>query len=477
MDQRLSRGTLLRVSALAGLGMFGAGCTGLRVPGSRGPDASSGSAPGALTLGAGGMVTAVPGLMSRYGAVQPRVWWVKPSYRNGVSRPEFELWNGMAWESDILTWSGEPLDAALHQRNFDPSILQAGAASSFAWRGHTYALPLTQYPWAVQWRADVFTAAGLPAPASDWTLDDFTAVCSELQVYAKSGKQPAIQTPLGPLGGEKALWVPPNVLLWSPAFGDWGLWTGFALGFGGRPVVGGRFRLTDAGTVQGLGRLVDLARRFAAPPPKFAGPTTAVGLPSVPPLPAGACDVASRPYAMQFTPYVPPLGPLAPPAGCTPVWQWARLPRFPADPVVPTAVVGMGLQDGNAVRPGQAPKPVAQALPYIQATADLILWLYGSEAQALLAATGLPPVLADPQAQARFWSQAASSAKVVGDWAHFQPYTAGWPALPPAKLVGDALTPAVADPAQLPALLAAAEKQMNAWVQQAFYRSGSSATG
>lgn len=469
MDSRLTRRGAVRAACLTGVGLLATACARPFTPA---------SAKAGLTLGAGGLLAAVPHLMASYAALRPQEHWVLPSPFHGqyamLAPTRFNLWTPVPWDSEALTWEQEPLDQGLRRRNFDPAVLQPGLASAFSWRGGTYALPLMQYPWAIQWRADVFEAAGLPPPAADWTLDDFTAVCTELQGYARSGAAPAIHAPLGPLAGQKFLWIPPDSWDADVGLGTWGLWAGFAVGFGGSTAANGLFRLTDPATVEGMGRLVDLAARFALPPLTMKGPPmTSSGLPSIPPLPASACD-STRPYAMQFSPYVPPLGLLAPTAGCAQIWRWARLPRFPMNPVIPTAVVGVGLRDGSAhqaitgakPQPAVPPMPVAQALPYIDAAVDFILWTYGSDAQALLAAAGLPPVVADAKAQARFWALTGDDAQPVGDWTHFQPYSADWPAIPPANLIGDALSQALADPTQLPALLAGAEKAMNDWVQQ-----------
>jgi ABC-type glycerol-3-phosphate transport system substrate-binding protein len=71
----------------------------------------------------------------------------------------------------------EPLDAALRQDNFDPTILGVENVKVFARNGHQLALPFTVWPWGLRWREDVFAAANVSPPSSTWTLEDFEGAC------------------------------------------------------------------------------------------------------------------------------------------------------------------------------------------------------------------------------------------------------------------------------------------------------------
>jgi len=157
-------------------------------------------------------------------------------------------------------------------------------------------------------------------------------------------------------------------------------------------------------------------------------------------------------FALDFLAYEPEVASLY-----GPKWRFARLPLFPVTPVIPTLFVGAGL---NA--PPGMPADIID--PYESAAVEFVTWSYGAEAQALLAAAGVAPVLADAAIQKGFWTAASGNAEAIGDWRHFVNFAAGWPADPPSQIMADALTQAVQAPATLATLLAQAEQAMNAAV-------------
>jgi len=391
----------------------------------------------------------VPQLMEGFNAAQRNVVLKRPVY---FVKDPLELEPMPQDFVDQFYPQALPLDVPLRKINFDPSTLLPGSVAAFTRQGHVYFLPITQYPWCVRWRTDAFQAAGLPDPDPRWTLGDFEGTCEELQGLAASGRLSGLHAALGPVFGQYPVRDAKGRLqatFFGAGSAGGGLWQGFAVGFGGSLVQAGRFRLTDPNTLAGLGHLVDMARRFALSPDKV--PITVTGM-------AGFTDR----YAMEFMQY----DPLAHPGPLhlfeyDARWHYARLPVFPTNPVIPAAFQGQGLVH----RPWEGPPPAGSVITrYVNGTAAALLWLYGTEAQRLLMAAGVAPVTADSTAQGAFWSTVDPAARSVGDWQHFVNYAEGWPAVPPATIVAQALEGAVRDPGTLGQQMAQAEQQMNAWM-------------
>jgi ABC-type glycerol-3-phosphate transport system substrate-binding protein len=333
-----------------------------------------------------------------------------------------------------------PLDSALRPLNFDPNTLLPGSVQAFTGADGTDALPTTVAPWCVAWRTDAFQAAGLPDPDPHWTLDAFETACAAIQKVATAGKVRGLAAVLAPMVGDVYKITDTSThttQFLSGSLSGQGLWVGFARGFGGGVIDKGRFVLSDPATIAGLGRLVDIAARYGLPPAKV--PTQVHGIPALFDL-----------FAMDFVPYRPGL---APTYGDR--WRFARLPQFPVASVIPTLLTGAGLS-----APPRMPADVIG--PYVTAAADFLTWSYSSDAQAMLSAAGIAPVLADANTQARFWTRSSANAQAVGDWRHFINYAEGWPAYPPRQIMGDTLSQAVQTPASLGAILVQAEQKMNA---------------
>ena len=475
---RLRRRDVLR---LAGAGAPVALLAGIAGCSRRAAQGSSASPSAPLPLRVGPTVTAIPGLISAFNASQ-RAITLLPFASSGppprgmgrelqiASLTQYELPRGSAL-------SFEPLDAALRLPNINLPALTRGTEPALQFGGETYGLPLTQLPWGVRWRTDVFAAAGLAPPAADWTLAEFEAACTRLQEFAASGKEPSIATALGPFRAEYGMPVGPLSTFWvGSVFEAAGLWQAFVVGFGGSATSGGRFTLTASQTVQGLRQLVDLARRFGSP----ASPAAKGFAPT--PQQQGAvlsgCPSDGGNYGMWFAPYVPPLRfktPLAPPSANCGQWQWARMPRFPAEAVIPTIVSGLGLKWQPPDIPGAKSPPRAPAsavTEYASAAVTFVDWLYGDQAQALLRQAGFIPVSSAADVQGPFWATAAPDIRALGDYADFQDYAAGWPAVPPTDYVGQALEQALTQPGQLNALLTAAEQKLNSWLDQQGHAAG-----
>lgn len=316
-----------------------------------------------------------------------------------------------------------PLDAALRAANFDPTVLASGSLEPFVLQGHTIALPFTAIPWAVQWRTDAFTAAGLPSPSPDWAFDDFRDACAALSSLAASGRVKGLQGALAPLVGDPA----PGAREWYPSALTYpGLWQAFVWGFGGTIVNDGQYRLTDSSSMKGFTNIVDLARQYSV---------------------SQAAAMAGG-YALSFNLYRP--GQL--PAG----WQWARLPRFPEKPVIPTVSVAQGLAY-RSTAPGTPPPPEASML---SAAVEYLLWWYTPAATSLLMAESTPPALAGAAEQESYWKSKTGGAPAVGDWANFQDCYSGLPSAPDA-IMYDAINHVVTGKADIQDALATAQKNMN----------------
>jgi len=320
-----------------------------------------------------------------------------------------------------------PLDSDLRALNFNPALLLPGSVEPYVRKGQTLALPFSEIPWAVRWRTDAFAAAALQPPRPDWGFADFRNACAALQALSASGRLRGLHgalapvvtgTPAIPAGGHPAHAGP----VYVGALSYPGLWQAFVWGFGGSLVANGQFHLTDPATVRGLSALVELTRDFAVSP----------------------ADALAGSYAMALSLYQP--------GGLAANWKWARLPRFPVDPVIPTVSVAQGLATTDH------PKPPAADL--VTATAQYLLWFYTAEATALLVAAGTPPALAGAAVQTEYWARRQGDG-AVGDWRNFRDCYAGFPFIPFATMYS-AIDQVLAGAVDLRSALATAEQAMNA---------------
>jgi len=326
--------------------------------------------------------------------------------------------------------------------------------AAWTFGGRVSGLPVSLLPWGVRWRRDAFTAAGIPPPASDWTYDDFRSAGARVQALAASGHLKGLGSALGPIAlplpGSPHTVAPgliegPKGGVFAPALVlGTGLWQGFVWGFGGSVAHRGRFFLTAPQTVAALQQLVDLAREYSVPARYMSALPTDT--------PPAAWDAAVRSlFAMEFAPYNSgyPL-----PAG----WAWARLPRFPVEPVVPTQSTAVAVE---ASKPGGAP-PAPDA-PETLAAARFGVWLDSAAGIAVTAPRGLAPALAAPSIQTTFWTgRSLDGAAALGDWHQFRGVYDGFPAVLSRDYVAQALSDAMAGTANLADALAGAEKRMNA---------------
>ncbi len=69
----------------------------------------------------------------------------------------------------------EPLDPMFAKDSFDKSDFESSIMQGLSHEGTQYALPYDVGPWMVYYNRDMFEAAGLKAPAMDWTFDEFKA--------------------------------------------------------------------------------------------------------------------------------------------------------------------------------------------------------------------------------------------------------------------------------------------------------------
>lgn len=134
--------------------------------------------------------------------------------------------------------TAHPLNVALQSSNFNPATIQSGALDAFRdAEGRLRGLPVSQAPLAVRWRRDVFAAAGLAAPAADWTIADFEGACAQIAALIRSGRAPDLLAPLYPVFSYGNYWG----IGAMPA-----CWGSFAWGYGGSLTDGGAFAPDDA---------------------------------------------------------------------------------------------------------------------------------------------------------------------------------------------------------------------------------------
>ncbi len=350
---------------------------------------------------------------------------------------------------------------ALRRKNFDASrLLLPGTLRAFSdTRGNVYGLPLSVLPMGVVCNLTAFKAAGLAPPAADWTIDDFENACAALQGAAQAGRLPkGVYGALPPMGGRATIPVGRGaVLYWYGALSHPGLWGAFAQGFGGTVVREGHFDLTGTATVKGIGRLVDIARRYGG------------GAGMVPKTPAESAAMKQG-AAMSFT--------SSPPPARVPAtsYRLARFPKLPLLPVVPATPLGVGLV--RAV--GRLTTALAFPLASVPTAAEdavvaYALWAYRTAQQHPQLATLAPPALADTALQTTYWATPARQTvgyDQVGDWRNMAVVESAWPSTGPAPgpvprtrtadIMLTLLTQAVFENADVGSILSDATEQLNA---------------
>lgn len=412
----------------------------------------------------------IPGLLQGYVQANPRVrFWVRP---NGVSatvpkHSPFVVtstkarqfpYSYLTYGGNFAAWDLAPLDPVLRSHNFNPALVLPGLIDGFTYGAQIYALPTFLAPAVVAYRRDAFDAAGLAAPAPEWTLEDFEKTCTVLKGVVESGTVPGLRSVLPAMVGRTTVSPRsggmPAHQVWGQLYYATALAAGFALGFGGTLTQAGRFHLTNDATVAGLSKLVDLVRQFGGGPDLLPVPT--------PPVASGP----TVSWAMD------PVGTF----NATPLWvtkpsrtpeslplAYASFPRMPVRPIIPVDVTGTGL----AYTPSQKAPPAGLSSDDLALGADFLLWLYTPGPQRLLADYDLPPVVTNAAAQNAFWAKPPDGMQPPQDWRRFVDYMAGWPGLPPPEIMYAALSQAVAEPGTLKAALTQAETAMNTWADGA----------
>lgn len=191
-----------------------------------------------------------------------------------------------------------------------------------------------------------------------------------------------------------------------------------------------------ATAVQGLARLVQLARDYGAPTDR---------------LPGSMAETATyqQGAAMTLDYYLSPV--------CK-GWRWVRFPRMPVRPIIPTQLRGWAL--GYTSGDGKIVTAPASDAGAEDGAVQFALWTCGQQRKnpgALLA----PPVVADASAQSAYW-RAQSGAAPLTNATDMWVVGAGWPALTlqfvdPVLL---ALSQAMAG-GDLPSLLQTAAAKLN----------------
>lgn len=340
--------------------------------------------------------------------------------------------------------------------NFDPSVVLPGALEAFMARGVPYGLPVGVTPMGISCNPRAFTAAGVTLPSPGWTLDDFEATCAALAAAIQAGRVQGVIAPLPPLVGHSEWTVGQARYLWDGEMLRTGVWGGFVLGYGGTIVTAdGRFDLTNQGAVQGLTRLVEIARAYGAPQ-RYVPRNIRAGQ---------TLDAAA---AMRFQPFQQ--------SGLTATLHWVPFPKPPARAVLPATLTGvapaMVFSCGGYLEQLQ---PSAVPVEALEATALYARWVYALAAAHPSLPGMPPPVIADDRAQNAYWTlNSAGASGPAVDWGSYAFVEAGWPLTGPAGslagpgdseaqwLVFQALTEAVVQGSPLPALLAATTRRLNA---------------
>lgn len=344
------------------------------------------------------------------------------------------------------------LSLALRAQNFESNSLVAGAMSAWSWQGRVLAVPFSEVPWGIRWRKDVFAAAGLARPKPNWTFGDFAQTCGLVQKVVRSGRIKGVTSTLGPITspaelankpGQKHV-IGPGGVGFPTAMQFPGLWQAFVLGFGGTIAKGGRFVLTDSQSELGLRALTDLVQEYSVSVSEM------IAIPTNTPLSEWLSAVQNL-YGMTFDIY-----PGSHLSGISSEWEWARMPRFPIQPVIPTVAQAIALQKGAASRPPESDSRLAAA------TAALGTWLNAPEAFEL---TKIPSARVDVASQSTFWSAPWSAqAAVLGDWRNFRDAFSGFPTLPSQDYVQQAVSEVLSGDVDLQTALARANQRLNAEV-------------
>ncbi len=336
------------------------------------------------------------------------------------------------------------LNEAMRLSNFEPRALLPGALACFSdVGGGVYGLPVAVHPIYVLCSVQALEASGLPVPPpASWTVEDFAAACLAVDAATRAGKRTGVIAALPPMVGK----VRVGAATYSGSLAMSALWTAFVLGYGGSIVRGGRFALDNPGAVEGLARLVSLAREYGAPSADLLTFNT------------GGLRPGTAP-AFWFLPY---LGEGVP----GPAWCAARMPRFPVRPVVPADAEGVTLvrpAGGTGYTTSYTQAPPAAAL---RAVVEYALWRYGISRANPSGSYLPPPVLGAAAAQRGYWEAQAKRAPglgALGDWQQYVFTGAGWPSVAPrvTAVMYQALSEAVTNGAHLATLLAAASRKMN----------------
>ncbi len=477
----------------AGLGLAAAAC---------GPAWARGGASSRASLAAAG-TAAVP--VAVLGLVAPSVWtqpevralealdshveWWAPNPAYSALQPIRQLAPGTgaaspapggppAWAvSTLAPYTPPPsfadLTPALKQANFDATALVPGALRGFSSAGKPYAVPIGVVPTGLFCNVSAFQEAGISLPAAGWTLADFDALCLAMRAAIRAGKVRAASSVFPPLVGSTTWTSGRGRSAWYGGLLDPTVWGGFVLGYGGTIVDGnGMFDLTNAGAIQGLNRLLGIAREYGAPqsamPDGDAAPGVAPGV--------------AFPSAMVFAGY-PWAGPNYYFGGGAAATRWIPFPAMPDRPVVPATLLGVGvLQLMTAGRlPFEVQPPLRPAEVPLQAKEAAVAfarWLY-ERTSADPTLPGMPPPLVlDAKVQDAYWAtRGGTAARPPVAWRDLAVVQADWPTtgLAPEVIGGflqgttqacwivfEALTQAALGAASLPDALAAATRQLNA---------------
>lgn len=434
MPDALSRRTLL-------LSLAGAALAACRASGVRRPGWTSLNGKGAVELGL--EATLPTGVVAAFQRAYPNIHLASGA-RAGVA--PYRIGQLLASQSRPIAQQYADLTVALRELNFDHTVLVPGTMAAWTSGGRILAVPWAELPWGIRWRTDAFDAAGLAPPTSQWTFEEFLEDCTLLQELAVSGRVKGLRAALGPIAlrstGDQ--WFRgPQGTAYLPALFWEGLWQSFVWGFGGSVASNGSFTLTEPETVAGLQTLVDLIEAFSVPAQDVSSlPTKGVTFTE------WDSDVLSL-FAMTFDYYSQV------PGRYSSVWAWARMPRFPSLPVVPTMSSAMALDVGSG------PIPTADA-PETLAAAQFAAWLDSPAAIKLTAPAGIPPANALPAIQSDFWSgPGPKDAAVIGDWRYFRDVYDGFPVVPSQDFVATAISAVLGGSIKLPDALAQAEQQMN----------------
>ncbi len=397
----------------------------------------------------------MPSLLREYEAIEPGISLVPADSRQAnVVRTAFTIDEALPEFIASGYVQMAPLNGALALEQVNTRNVLAGGMAAFTIHGQVLGVPLSVVPCAVGWRRDVFAAAGLPPPSPYWSWAEFVNACNVIQGLAQAGRLGEVKWALGPMTGTFSTQAAGRTIAtWGGAATTPGIWEAFALGFGGVVASGDKFDLTSSGVVRGLREFVNVTRRFAMPARL------------VPTKDVAAVDSMPDWYAMAFSVFAPQIGPAQRVAGVPQFdsrWEYARLPVFPVRPVVTVGFLGAGLQysppPGSHTTLAQALETNARA---IGIGSRFLSWLVGPRAQAMIAASGLPPVLSN--GQDGFWTR-QKNGKAVGDWRRFVYFAENWPVLPPPAIMNSVLGSAVADPGSLEAGLREAQLKMNNYV-------------